>query len=485
MATLCYPLNKAQQHRVKVLENCRVSPPRGSVAHNKLPITLFDVYFVPYLPLQLLLLYEFPHPKSHFTHSLLPNLKHSLSLTLQLFFPLAGNLIRSIETGEYSICYSDGDSISFSLAESDTDFHHLASNHAQDVTEFDPFLPQLPTSDTQNLPLLALQVTIFPNSGISIGATLNHVAVDGCSIAHFMKSWASICRSGGDASIITSLPIYQRTLVKNLEKVNSNVKCMFNKIIQVREMCLRTESLDGIKSQALDKVQATFVLHLPDIEKLKLWVSARCQANCSTYVIACAYIWVCLVKAKEEVSDKIVHFFFPINCRERLDLPIPAMYFGNCVAACCVKAKGSDLAGEDGIVVASELIRGSIKDFDRGILKSTENWLARHCIMPPPEGLYAVSWSPKFIVYSTDFGWGRPRKFEFLNFYKTDFIYLAECGDEEGGIEVGLVLSNSKMEAFASLFANGLKHLSLGSSPTPSISIPTDPVAAVLNESTR
>ncbi|CAN1122991.1 Anthocyanin 5-aromatic acyltransferase [Linum perenne] len=42
-----------------------------------------------------LFFYDFPYPTTHFTQSILPNLRRSLSLTLTLqhFFPLAENLV--------------------------------------------------------------------------------------------------------------------------------------------------------------------------------------------------------------------------------------------------------------------------------------------------------------------------------------------------------------------------------------------------------
>ncbi|XP_058092130.1 phenolic glucoside malonyltransferase 1-like [Magnolia sinica] len=136
--------------------------------------------------IQRLIFYELQQPNNttiHFVNTLLPKLKHSLSLTLHLFYPLAGNLTYTSETGEPEIRYIDGDSISLTVAESNADFHHLVENYPKDITEFHPLIPQL------DLPsLLSLQVTIFPNSGISIGYSVAHVAADGSTLAHFMKS---------------------------------------------------------------------------------------------------------------------------------------------------------------------------------------------------------------------------------------------------------------------------------------------------------
>ncbi|XXG39042.1 hypothetical protein AAC387_Pa01g0102 [Persea americana] len=118
----------APPNTVEVLELSRVAPPPGSVSEASLPLTFFDVFWIVLPPVQRLFFYEFSPTNtttSHFFNSLLPHLKHSLSLALQLFYPLAGNLILSPQTGEHEVRYVEGDSISFTVAESTADFHQL------------------------------------------------------------------------------------------------------------------------------------------------------------------------------------------------------------------------------------------------------------------------------------------------------------------------------------------------------------------------
>ncbi|XVF65666.1 hypothetical protein PTKIN_Ptkin09bG0267900 [Pterospermum kingtungense] len=81
-----------QHCSIKVLEQSHVSPPPGSVPATSLPLTFFDTLWFSCCHMQRLFFYEFPYPTSHFIKNSLPNLKNSLSLTLQHFFPFAGNL---------------------------------------------------------------------------------------------------------------------------------------------------------------------------------------------------------------------------------------------------------------------------------------------------------------------------------------------------------------------------------------------------------
>ncbi|PQQ10726.1 phenolic glucoside malonyltransferase 1-like isoform X1 [Prunus yedoensis var. nudiflora] len=71
-----------------------------------------------------------------------------------------------------------------------------------------------------------------------------------------------------------------------------------------------------------------------------------------------------------------------------------------------------------------------------------------------------VAGSPRFGIYDTDFGWGRPSKVEVVSIEETGAMSLAESRDGiPGDVEVGLVLEKHHMQAFASLFAKGLQDL--------------------------
>lgn len=64
----------------------------------------------------------------------------------------------------------------------------------------------------------AVQVALFPNEGICVVVQFLHVAADGRSFKHFMKSWASIHMSEGDpacADLEDSSPFHDREVVKD------------------------------------------------------------------------------------------------------------------------------------------------------------------------------------------------------------------------------------------------------------------------------
>ncbi|XP_059650400.1 anthocyanin 5-aromatic acyltransferase-like [Cornus florida] len=150
------------------------------------------------------------------------------------------------------------------------------------------------------VPLAVIQITLFPKSGICFGFTYYHVLADGNAFHGFMKSWASIAKFGSD-----------------------------------------TEFLLGLKELVIDR---------------------RGTQHTSSFMVTCTYIWVCILKDEDnDDDDELVHFVFTTDCRECLDAPIPATYFGNCIAFCFEKARCSQLMQEKyGFFIAVESIGEAI-----------------------------------------------------------------------------------------------------------------------------
>ncbi|XP_077214525.1 malonyl-coenzyme A:anthocyanin 3-O-glucoside-6''-O-malonyltransferase-like [Tasmannia lanceolata] len=458
----------APTHTMQVLEQIRVSPPPGSVKDNSILLTFFDVFMAQIHPVQLLFFYQYPHSTTHFLHTHFPNLKHSLSLSLQLFYPLAGHLTRSPETGDHVIRYINGDSVALTIAESDADFERLTTNLARPVKEFHHLVPPLSTSDTEKMPILAVQVTLFSNSGICIGISIHHGATDGRSLTHFMKSWASICRAEGDLSVITSPPFVDRTMVASLDQIKRKFFIEMEKVnVNNSDVVKKTKDADMVKDTFvlgradLERHKATFVLGRADLERLRQWVLARVDpswkpSHYSSFVITCAYVWICLVKVRKIDGDKRVNITFPMDCRACLDPPLPSTYFGNCIATCFAEEKASDLGGENALVLASEAIRRAIRGMEDGVLKGAELWNQKFLSFLG-ELVLIVGSSPRFRMYDIDFGWGRVKKVEIISIAGSDLLSLAESRDEEGGVEVGLALHEHEILHFSSLFEEGLK----------------------------
>ncbi|KAI3457289.1 hypothetical protein Pfo_013952 [Paulownia fortunei] len=449
-----------------LLETCRIPPPPGEAAELSVPLTFFDIRWLHFHPIRRLLFYDYSCSKAYFLENLLPKLKQSLSLTLKHYLPVAGNLLYPLNTEQKPIFrYVAGDSVSLTIVESSYDFDDLVGNQARDADQFYDFVPEMPPikdePEYKTVPVIALQVTLFPSRGICIGFANHHSLGDASSIVGFIRAWASINKLGGDEEFLTkegeSLPIFDRSVIKDPLGIDT----IFWKVI--REVPLKSSSFP----LPTNRVRATYILHQDDIKKLKDLVLAKkpVLVQVSSFVVTASYVWTCLVKsgdaAGEEVDDDVLEFFiFAVDVRARINPPVPPNYFGNCLGYWKAKIAHQELEGEEGFVIAAEDIAEEIKNRVNNkdkVLKGAENWLSDLKTFGGIRAL-GVSGSPKFDLYGADFGWGRAKKQEVVSIDGEKYsMSLCKSRDSDGGLEVGLSLPKERMEAFAAIFADGLR----------------------------
>ncbi|XP_072967135.1 anthocyanin 5-aromatic acyltransferase-like [Typha angustifolia] len=448
---------------IRVLDQIQVSPPPNSVPDSTLPFTFFDVVWLHTGPVERLFFYPFTHSVEHFVSHLLPVLKSSLSLALQDFHFLAGRVKpSSLQPDLFEYSYSDGDSIPFLISESDADFDELSGDTPRDYAKLFDLIPRLPKSDDGSIPLTALQVTVFPDRGISIGIAIHHVACDDSSSIHFVKTWSSICKLGGGASSIAP-PFYDRAVIADTNGLYSKTWSEMKQLAANAPPPPPPHTINIVKPAS---VIASFSLTREQIDELKRGVLAKAAEgaaaapHCSAFVVACAFSWVCLIKAQRGYSDKeTAHLLFSVECRGRLTPPVPGEYFGNCLRPCFVEASMDDLLKDDGVFPAALAIGRAIKRLEDGVLEGAEGWMQKIMSLIPSQPM-SVGGSPRYKVYDVDFGLGKPKKVELMSIEKTPgTISLAESREEQGGIEIGLVLPRAEMDGFSSCFSDGLKIL--------------------------
>ncbi|KAH0451593.1 hypothetical protein IEQ34_018892 [Dendrobium chrysotoxum] len=431
-------------HKLKVVEHCRIPPAASSspTLFSSIPLTYFDLLFLNFPPVQRLFFYDLPVTKSHFLDSELPNLKHSLSLALRRFYPLAGSLIFPAAEKSPEILCSDSDSISLTVAVSSDDFQELSANHARAAERFRPLLQPLPAAA-----LLSVQVTLFSKAGVVIGTTVHHAAADGSSYTHFMKTWALIAKVGADPPPFSLLPppLFHRGLI-------SDAKDLTTTFLKDIENLKSDDSLDKWDlSTRPNLVRATFVLGPDELHRL----SQRTATKCSPFSLACGLVWASLARARGGTSAKKERSGFVTGCRARLRPAVPNAYFGNCLGICCVEIKREELVGRRGAAAGAEAIWEVIKGLEKGVFEGAERWVRVVREYAASRAL-TVAGSPKLGIYGVDFGWGRPRKVELVSVERTGAISLAESREVEGGLEIGIALPANEMEDFVACFVAGV-----------------------------
>ena len=453
-----------------------------------LPLTYCDILWLKFPPVERIFFYEITGLASDFFNSeIVPRLKHSLSLTLLHYLPLAGSIVwrpQAQDQQQQPVIYYSPDNDDYGVSvtvavSSNNDFSHLSGNGIRGAVEFHPLVPQLSISHDK-AEIVAAQITLFPDRGFSIGVSSHHAILDGKSTTMFVKSWAYLCKQlaelghqdqkqePSNLNVLPELltPVFDRTLIKDPKGLYMRYFNMWFSSDPSSKPSLKV--LPPVSVDFNKLVRASFVLTREDIKKLRdsindLNDSKQKQLHLSTYVLTLAYAYVCIVNAKREeeaaaAANRDVIFGFPVDYRSRLNPSAPLNYFGNCVGRVAEFAKASDFMQlEKGFAFAVEKLSDLVKGIDADAFEGSKEQIAQ-IMAKLKQGalLLSVAGSTHFDVYGSDFGWGRPKKVEIMSIDVSGAVSLAESRDGCGGVEVGVVLEKPQMEAFASLFRYGL-----------------------------
>ncbi|CAM8995732.1 unnamed protein product [Rhodiola kirilowii] len=438
-----------------------ISPPSGSVPPTTIPISFLDVFWLYANPVKRVFLYKLPSISTpHFLQNILPTLKHSLSLALKYFFPVAGSLVLQPNSRPY-IRYDEGCSVALTVAESDDDFEYLVNRDGNKKMIHDASFSELVPTLSADEVLFGIQVTVFPNRGICIGIACKHVLGHGRSIMHFLRTWSSIFRNSNDDFVP---PVLDRSLVPDPGGVLHDT--LLKQLTSIPPLSI--EYLQQPKeATVMIKVRATFSIKRSEINKMREWILSQVEdgenLHLSSFVLTCSLIWNCHVKSQSAtgssnvIDDDQSSFFFPLDCCDRYEYHsiVPTTYFGNCLClGGLISAKRIELQGENGLIVAVKAIGKTIKDLvANGPTKDADKWLSGALeIFENMHNMLTVAGSPRLGVYGLDFGWGKPEKVEVVSIEFPKAVSLAELRDKVGGIEAALVLDQPQMEAFIGIF---------------------------------
>ncbi|GJT46550.1 anthocyanin 5-aromatic acyltransferase-like protein [Tanacetum coccineum] len=448
---------------VNIIDQCHVFPePNSDISQVTIPLTYFDIPWLFYSPNQTLFFYKIAQYESA-----IANLKKSLSLALHQFYPLAGNLVVPPPPAEPHIVYTKGDSVPFFVAESNKDISYLSGDHPRNVTSLSSLVPKLPSPssislETRVLPLFAIQITLFGDSGLSIGVTSQHAACDERTLYAFMKCWTSFYKSllkNESFLEFTSIPWFDRSVILDPTSLKT-------RLLEQWKSTLNSSLKDSHKETKHDIVQTTFFLSSSDINTIKDHIVAKCvkvkedpPLNLSLYETGVCYTWICLLKVQETLDTKGGPIYMGYNASgiSRLKYEIPFSYFGCCIVFGRFGALKSELLGEDGLVCATRSFDKEIDRLVRDFLEGGEKWISDWS-----ELNLRIIGSPKVDFYGVDFGWGKAEKIEKIsgdNHGRVDVITLNGGKDLDGGLEIGVVLPRDKISEFTTLFNNGLKEL--------------------------
>lgn len=447
-----------------ILSNSTVIPDRKS-AIKKLKLSVSDLPMLScqYIQKGILL----TSPSCSFS-DLIFSLKLSLSAALSHFPALAGRLTTDHDGAIFIACNDAG--VDFIEAKA----KHLSLDSVLSPLDvpicfrsffaFDRTLSYL----GHNKPLAAVQVTELAD-GVFIGCTVNHAVADGTSFWHFFNTFAEINLGNGK---ISKSPDFGRDTPFNSPAVlkfpAGGPKETFagNSRLRERIFHFSREAILRLKLRANnDDLQRTRLSNgnCDAVEKIsndgwKIVNGSNGKKNgdvscgklgISSFQSLSAQLWRSVTRARNLHGAKATTFRMAVNCRHRLQPPMPSLYFGNAIQSIPTVALVGELLSEDLGWCGALLHRNVASHDDATVQRGIADWESEPRLFPlgnSDGASMTMGSSPRFPMYNNDFGWGRPVAIRSGGANKFDGKISAFPGREgNGSVDLEVVLAPETM----------------------------------------
>ncbi|KAJ3701424.1 hypothetical protein LUZ61_005129 [Rhynchospora tenuis] len=379
-----------------------------------IPLSFFDVQWIPILPMKTLLLY----PSAMILSSSFDSFKSSLALTLPHFHLLAGDLTYRPSTDDVAIVCSDESGVTLIEAESDLDIFRLAGDSTHDVESFFHLVPNK-FHEEMPMPVLSVQFTKFSGCGVAVGISVHHAAMDASGFSHFIDFWAKTCCHGIP-------PIASISERKRLTR-------------------------------------RVFTVDLATIQLLKQRVAQGAAIDISspptTFQVLAAHTWISIARVRGITAEnnKPTSMVFHMDGRTLLPPPMSASYTGNCLFPGVVHSTGSAIMSDTGFGQTCGNIAETVRKNRAELMGSTVREF-QPLNFASLRGLKVVfAGSTRLQWLDTDFGWGKP-EFEGLVSMTYDGDVVMAAGKEKGSVQITVGLKED-MDPFTRAFQEGLETL--------------------------
>uniref|UniRef100_A0A0E0MUX5 Uncharacterized protein n=1 Tax=Oryza rufipogon TaxID=4529 RepID=A0A0E0MUX5_ORYRU len=328
------------------------------------------------------------------------------------------------------------------------------------------FLRLVPSLEVPELPapVLAVQATRFVGGGggggVAVGVAVHHAVADGQSFWRFMDAWSAAARGRPSPPA----PAFDRSAIVHPMAADMARRILRKKapelpLIPTANLLRRTWERHVVTTLELDSHRIGHIKNriaeLDEATTASPGTERRPRRLPSTFVAVAALVWSSVVRARasrQPDDGARAHLVFPADCRWRLDPPVDAAYFGNCVRCCVAGAAAGDLAdAHRGVLHAREAIREAIDGFlEHPMVEAFDAWIDAVAALVRQPGFVAVTASPRFQVYEVDLGWGAPSRVEFASESLPNGMVAMTAGRKEASVQVMATLRPEHMEAFRS-----------------------------------
>ncbi|XP_019449679.1 PREDICTED: BAHD acyltransferase DCR-like isoform X4 [Lupinus angustifolius] len=442
-------VKKEESLNLKITGKSHVKPDK-KIGRKEYQLVTFDLPYLAFYYNQKLLFYK---GDGDF-EGMVKKVKEGLSVVLEEFHQLAGHIGKD-EEGVFRVEYDDdmqGVEVTEAIISDEIGVADLT------VAESTKILKELiPYSGVLNLegmhrPLLAIQLTKLKD-GLAMGCAFNHAVLDGTSTWQFMSSWANICSGAPSTS---ASPFLDRTKARNtcvkLDLSLPEIKLQPSG--DVKPEPILNEKPNGVAKPEPILREKIFKFSESTIDKIKSTINENLSSNdskpFSTFQTLSTHIWHRVTIARNLKPEDYTVFTVFVDCRKRINPPMPETYFGNLIQAIFTVTAAGLLLAQPSQFGAS-LIQKAIEAHDaKAIDERNKEWESSPKIFEFKDAgvnCVAVGSSPRFKVYDIDFGWGKPENVRSGTNNKFDgMIYLYPGKSGGRSIDVELTLEPGAME---------------------------------------
>ncbi|CAO2814922.1 unnamed protein product [Amaranthus hypochondriacus] len=441
---------------IKFISECFVKP-KYVTESSKKPYHLSpgDILMLTIDPIQKGLLFSLinHNNKTKIVSDLVQNLKHSLSIALLHFYPLAGRFTtRKLENVNASSIFIDCNkgpgarlihatalnlSVSDILSPIDVTICHCLFDLGEKMVNFDGI----------SKALLSIQVTELLD-GLFIGFSINHSVVDGTSFIYFVSMLSEIYNSTHDFSSDDKIVRISRMPVFNYNKFWFDGESEEDSIMKIPVLNLNQLIFRGYNPGRLR--ERIFHFSSSSLKNLKTKANQECGTHnvVSSFLALTSFVWKSITKARNLPSNQETKCFLAIGIRGRVDPPVSDGYFGNIVSKAEWGCKVEELLGRD-LGWAAMNLHKLIKAHDGKVISDLYKELVKSAYVIPrgfeedPLGETGVimGGSARFDMFGSEFGLGRALGIRMGYANKEDGKITASPGCEgDGSVDLEICL---------------------------------------------
>ncbi|XP_020582332.1 uncharacterized protein LOC110025962 [Phalaenopsis equestris] len=252
-----------------------------------------------------------------------------------------------------------------------------------------------PAESIFEMPLLTIQVTRFKCGGFVLGMAMNHSMADGLSAVEFLHSWAAIA-TGRPLSLP---PFLDRSILTARRPPAAEFPHP-----EFSDLTASLSISDPFSS--LPVIHKSFTFDAQKLSRLKLLATANGDfPPPTTFAALTGLVWRARTKALNTPSADPTKLLFAVDCRKRLNPPLPVGYFGNgIVFACCICPAGQLV--DRPLANAVRMVQTAARDITDRFVRSAVDYFELTRTRPSLAGTLMLTDWTRLGFGATDFGWG-------------------------------------------------------------------------------